>query len=129
MSTEPRNLGIRLDIELTRRLEAFERGTGVSGVTLGRNAIEAALTFFEANGKITFPLVVIDESPQIALLADKGKGYRPKNGGRSGSSGNVTARNAAAPLPTYVATRQAAILEPRVLAPITATASVPVASS
>lgn len=123
MSTEPRNLGIRLDVALTERLEAFERRTGVSGVTLGRNAIEAALTFFEAHGKISFPLVVIDESPEIAMLADKGKGYRSKGSGAAGGpSGNIQARNAAAPMPTYLIRRKAHILEP--LAPAVKTPDV-----
>lgn len=62
MSTETRNLGIRLDPELNRRLERFESKTGVGAVTLGRNAIIAALDYFEAHKRITFPLAMVDSS-------------------------------------------------------------------
>lgn len=73
MTKEPRNLGIRLDPELTERLERFEKRTGVTAVTLGRNALAAALDYFESRGKITFPLHVIDE--EMHGLNEKGGGY------------------------------------------------------
>lgn len=62
MNTEPRNLGVRLDPALTERLKRFEKRTGVNGATLGRNAIEAALNWFDRHGTIMFPLHVVDDS-------------------------------------------------------------------
>lgn len=41
------------------RLADFEKTTGVEGTTLARKLLESALDYFEANGSITFPLLVI----------------------------------------------------------------------
>lgn len=50
----------------------------------------------------------------VTKLAEKGGGYKsPQKGGGSGSTGNVQARNAAAPLPTYSVQRNAVIHPPR----------------
>jgi hypothetical protein len=53
---------------------------------------------------------VVDRSDaakdEIALLADKGSGYRAKK------TGTINLRNAAAPLPTYLVQRKGYILEP-----------------
>lgn len=62
MTPQNRNLGIRLDAPLSARLEHFEERTGVGAATLGRNALIAALNYFEAYGSISFPLLIIEAS-------------------------------------------------------------------
>ena len=49
-------LGIRLDEDFAERLREFEDATGIPQAALARAALEAALNFYGANGKITFPL-------------------------------------------------------------------------
>ena len=58
MNTKPRNLGVRLDSSLARRLERFESLTGVEATKLARSCLEAALDHFDRHGSITFPLIV-----------------------------------------------------------------------
>lgn len=62
MTPQNRNLGIRLDAPLSARLEQFEERTGVGAATLGRNALIAALNYFENHGSISFPLLIIEAS-------------------------------------------------------------------
>lgn len=49
-----------MDIHTDIRLSRFEADTGVERVTLARNAILAALIYYEENGKISFPLRMIE---------------------------------------------------------------------
>lgn len=116
MSTEPRNLGIRLDTELSARLERFEKRTGVGGVTLGRNAIEAALDYFEKHHKITFPLALVttDDFPGTYGLNESVKkdehSPRTTDEGKGGYGPPKKSRCAIKPLVTntafYVVQRQ-----------------------
>lgn len=62
MNPQNRNLGIRLDAPLSARLEHFEQSTGVGAATLGRNALIAALDYFDQHGSISFPLRLIEAS-------------------------------------------------------------------
>jgi hypothetical protein len=54
-----RTLSIRLDATDTAALADFEDRTGVDGVTLGRNALRACISYFQSGGTITFPLVLL----------------------------------------------------------------------
>jgi hypothetical protein len=64
MSTKnARTLSIRLDATETENLAKFEQATGIDGVSLGRNALRACLTYFQQGGTITFPLV-LQPTPQ-----------------------------------------------------------------
>jgi hypothetical protein len=59
MSTKnARTLSIRLDATENENLTKFEETTGIDGVSLGRNALRACLTYFQHGGTITFPLVL-----------------------------------------------------------------------
>jgi hypothetical protein len=59
MSTKnARTLSIRLDATETENLAKFEDTTGIDGVSLGRNALRACLTYFQQGGTITFPLIL-----------------------------------------------------------------------
>ena len=53
-------IGGRVDVHTDIRLSRFEANTGVERVTLARNAILAALTYYEETGKISFPLRMIE---------------------------------------------------------------------
>lgn len=68
MSTKNgRTLSLRLDQHETERLAKFEAGTGVDGVTLGRNALKSCLDHFFSGGQISFPFRLV---PASAALKD-----------------------------------------------------------
>ena len=79
MNKKPRNLGVRLDPALTERLARIEQKTGVNGATIARNAIEAALNYFDKHGKLIFPLHIVDDEIFIAMLNEKPSGYKARN--------------------------------------------------
>jgi hypothetical protein len=84
MSTKTKVIGVRVDQEVDRRLLDFEANTGIERVTLARNALLAALDFYEANGRITFPLQVIEGAvvPKKARLdAEEIARLRPQDRG------------------------------------------------
>lgn len=60
MSRKTKVIGIRVDQEVDERLLNFEAATGIERVTLARNAMLAALDFFDRNGRVSFPLRVIE---------------------------------------------------------------------
>lgn len=62
MSRKTKVIGVRVDEEVNRRLLQFESETGIERVTLARNAMIAALKFYEKNRRISFPLKVVEAS-------------------------------------------------------------------
>lgn len=69
MPATARTLSIRCDESRASRLEAFERATGIMGTTLVSNLLDAALTYYEHGGQITFPMTFAGsrgESPSLA---------------------------------------------------------------
>jgi len=60
MSRKTKVIGIRVDPEVDGRLSVFETSTGIERVTLARNAMLAALDFYEKHGRISFPLHVVE---------------------------------------------------------------------
>ena len=59
MSKTARQLTLRLEKDMADRLAAFEKKTHVDGVTIGFNALEAALNYYEKHGHITFPFTLV----------------------------------------------------------------------
>lgn len=53
-------IGVRVDVHTDTRLSRFEAETGVERVTLARNAILAALIYYDETGKISFPLRMVE---------------------------------------------------------------------
>jgi hypothetical protein len=103
---------IRLHGPLLEQIEAAAKALNWSSQQVMREAMKLGL---EGWKRIGYDLTgaVLDrtekaksEESEIALLAEKGTGYRTKNKGR------IDVRNAAAPLPTYLVLRKAHILEP-----------------
>lgn len=54
-----KTLGVRIDADTVQRLEEFQERTGVEPVTLTRNAMLAALDYFEEHGTIVFPIRMV----------------------------------------------------------------------
>ena len=82
MSRKTKVIGVRVDGEVDERLQHFEANTGIERVTLARNALLAALNFYEKNGKISFPLRVIEgETESVRLDADEIARLRPEDRG------------------------------------------------
>jgi hypothetical protein len=84
MSRKTKVIGVRVDEGVDQRLLHFEAKTGIERVTLARNALLAALDFYEVNGRITFPLQLIEgpglsagarlDSDEIAKLRPQDRG-------------------------------------------------------
>jgi hypothetical protein len=60
MTTKSKVIGVRVDPATDARLAKFETETGVERVTLARNAMLAALDYYEKRGRISFPLLLIE---------------------------------------------------------------------
>lgn len=60
MPTKSKVIGVRVDSETDGRLARFEHDTGVERVTLARNALLAALDYYERKGRISFPLILVE---------------------------------------------------------------------
>lgn len=127
MSTKERTIGIRLG-DLTDLVLSFETSTGLSAGTLAKELLLSALTRWQKEGELKWPMVAVPKKEYEALLqsapstavskSDPTSGYAARkkaSGGSSGSgpSGGIQARNAAAPLPTYSVQRSAVIHPPR----------------
>lgn len=82
MSRKTKVIGVRVDEEVDERLLHFEAKTGIERVTLARNALLAALNFYEENGKISFPLQIIEgETKRPRLDAEEIARLRPEDRG------------------------------------------------
>lgn len=79
MQKKTKIIGIRIDEDTDARLEAFERQTGVERVTLARNAMVAALNYYEEAGRISFPLVLVEPGNLGAATAGPGEVSRSKS--------------------------------------------------
>lgn len=60
MERKTKLIGVRIDEATDLRLSEFEKRTGVERVTLARNAMLAALLYYETTGRISFPLVLVE---------------------------------------------------------------------
>jgi len=60
MTAKTKVIGVRVDEATDARLAKFERETGVERVTLARNAMIAALDYYDRAGRISFPLVLVE---------------------------------------------------------------------
>lgn len=87
-----------------------------------REAMELGLADWAITGYSTPEIVAREaiekrkatQNSDIAMVSEKGGGYKaPKKGAGGNPTGNIQARNAAAPLPTFLVKRKAYILEPR----------------
>ena len=54
------HLAVRISEELHQRLEAVSDSMNVEKPTLVRGALEAVVSYVERNGRITFPLVLVE---------------------------------------------------------------------
>lgn len=118
MSTKERTIGIRLG-DLTDLVMSFETSTGLSAGTLAKELLLSALTRWQKEGELKWPMVAVPKKEYEALLQSSSHGlndptaaYSPRKKG-TGGTGNITARNSAAPLPTYLIERKAVIHPPR----------------
>ncbi|HCN76041.1 MAG TPA: hypothetical protein DIT13_02455 [Verrucomicrobiales bacterium] len=74
---DARILGIRLDEKDATRLQTIEDTLCITGVSLARAALKAALDHWETHGTITLPLEIRPKSAAF-LLNEEPKNYPPR---------------------------------------------------